>query len=546
MMARDHSIQRPEALKAHPPNAGRIDLAQCRTLIGIYLRQGFRPVPTSSRRQRRPLVTLVVGMLLFGTAFSAGRSVATDLDTYLTALMTAVFALVMMGAVPDSALIRERYLEILYSKPIDERTMLAAQIATRLIYAWVLSSAFATVPLLACEARFSIYWPALTATYFMMVIGGFSSVAIWISSVNYLTRWLSLEKFRAAVRYLNIAVLLACYLPAILVWTSGATGGLTRSYSISSVPLLKVLPSFWFATFFTSGRGADHLLLARIGALAFVMAAVLTSWRPKSAKRYPEMIERMMAADNVSSGLPFSIRLLGGLKRIPVLGHLLVSDQAFGVALLILTCTGREDSSRTRVFAQRIAMAAVFAVCLYHPSSVWVLWVTFYGFNSIKDGVQIISQSSDREASWIFRASPVESAQVIKGIRFSVFFGFLLVPAAFSCFLFYFAYGALAGTLLCASFLLEAAIATSLFLIASPSLPLSQEVNVRGAYINLLVSTLFGMAGLVPISIILFVIRESKAAGTVVAGVLIAVMLAVHIVLTFWAKSRLGGVECEV
>ena len=518
-----------------------LDLSQSRELFWISLRQAARPVASSHGKQRRPLLTLTFSMLTFGIMFSFTRRLAADPQTLLTAIVTTTVAIVAMGTLPDGVNAQEKYLEILYCRPVSDRTVFVSQIIYRLFYVFLMGASFSAVPLLSCANRFRVSAVVIAATFLLLILFSFATVNFCFGAVVYLTKWFSVERFRNAARYLLVTMLLISSLPPILV---SASLGTTRGsvYSINAVPALKLLPTYWVAAFFTDGfdRAA---LLRRAGVIAILLFAAALSWVSITRRQYSETIEKMTSTGATPVSAPISVKMLGYIHALPVVGGSLIPRQSLGIASIILPCSSREDSPRLRVFSQWAIIFCIFLAALFKPSDFWLFLIMLYGFNTIKDGTQIIRQTSNPGGSWVFHSCPVEPAQFIKGIRLSVLFGFFSFPGFLTCILFFSVYGAAIGAFLSVSYLIQAALCVSLFLVISPDTPMSREINSKGALLNLLVSGFLTTGSLALLYAVTIVIKYFGTIGIAVAVAFIIALLTSNFLLTLWAARRLSQTE---
>jgi hypothetical protein len=116
------------------------------------------------------------------------------------------------------------------------------------------------------------------------------------------------------------------------------------------------------------------------------------------------------------------------------------------------------------------------------------LIVAFYGFIGLLTGCDLIKQSSQPAASWPLLAAPIDSLQIIRGMRLVITVKYFALPAALVTFALFVINPPVLAALLSLCYLVETRCLISVLILISPSLPLSAEHVTTAQFVGLGVS----------------------------------------------------------
>jgi len=520
----------------------KLDIPQYLALVKLYVREGFRaPATSGGKKAKSPIVSTVISMTMFGFLFYMGRRYSGDLTTYLIFFYTAAFCIVAVGIIPEASTVYQRNIEVLQSKPVNERTNLAAAATIRLILVFRLLTPYSVIPFIAAHFSFDASWTRLAGSYVGLIAAGFSITTIWLSFLTWALRWIGVDRYRAVAKYLLLALLLLLMVPAYAPYLEEGWGA-PVALSLSSLPWIKALPSAWFAALFA---GNFDLIsnLQRGGALILVGAAIGLSATRKSSMFYAHIFEKMAAVDERPTRRPVALKLMSMARQLPLVGKLIIPDQAFSIASLIIVSTSREDNSRLRTLSLRAFMFCIFVVYLFKPNPALLSGISFCAFSGIAEGMHLVTCSSFPGASWPLVAGPVDPRQMKRGIELAVLWGYVLLPAALGGAVLYWQLDAVVATALLLSYVLQARLLISLYLIMSPRIPLSQAVSPASGFMRMLIGFLYNFLNLVVYGILFLAISYVGIAGLLASGVILLVLAVMGYLFDQWASSRLAELE---
>jgi len=206
-------------------------------------------------------------------------------------------------------------------------------------------------------------------------------------------------------------------------------------------------------------------------------------------KRYPKLLDRLLEPDERRASAPLSVGVLEVASRIPLLGRRLAPAQPLAVASLILTLTQREVMSRIKILVPRIVLIAFFAISLGTANQYFSpMVVAFYGFMGLLTGCDLITQSSQPEASWLLLAAPVDARQIISGLRLAVGLKYFSLPAVLVTIAVFFVNPPILAALLVLCYLVETRCIISLLILMRPAIPLSREHAANSQFVGLVAS----------------------------------------------------------
>ena len=471
------------------PVEGAVDWQQLRAVVRLGLWQGFRSALKPGTGKRAHLLRqLVISMGFVGLFFSIGARRCDDLPTYLTLLFSVAFGIVALSVLPDTLDGRRRNVELLSSKPIASTTLLAARAVSVSIVSALITGSFAVAPLISAALVFNCSWILVVGLFLLLNLGSFAVVVVSLTTVVFAARWFNLDRLRTFAQFLLVAINLSMMGLSLLSMSEIAVGSDSTRFSFGSIPSIKVLPSVWFADFLVSDFGATANL-ERAGALLLLLFALLIATRLDLGKRYPDLVDRLLESDERPTSRPLTVRLLETASRLPFIGKWLVPAQPLAVATLILTLTQRELISRLKILVPRVILIAFFVVALGAGDRYFSpLIVSFYGFIGLLTGCDLIKQSSQPAASWPLLAAPIDSLQIIRGMRLVVTVKYFALPAALVTFALFLINPPVLAALLALCYLIETRCLISALILMSPALPLSAEHVTTAQFVGLGVS----------------------------------------------------------
>jgi hypothetical protein len=525
-------------VSAFPPDAHRIDPLQLRTLVWLGLKQSLGPgTDASTGSKGNPLLQVVLSMNLIGVVLAMNVSRSADLPSFLVLVFAAAFVIVVLAVNPDAEEVQQRRQEIVGSKPIAPRTLVAARAIVLLVIAGLVALCLGLVPIAVALARFRYSWPRAGATYLSLALGSASAAILWLAALMVSARWVSLERIRKTSQLLLVVVM-----TAVTVLSLGWIPGTNGTFSVSARPGLLLLPSSWFATLWLPEPLPSPFPPAA-AALALMMGAVLVGARGVIDRHYPNFADQGAVAVKRP---PRSLMapLLGLTARLPLLGSLLLPPPVQAIATAVVTAAQREDVSRAKVLGPQALAVVAFAVGLSGAQlSATLTMLVYLGFSAVIDGLQVIRQSSHPAASWVFHGAPVSGRELVRGVTLALSLRFLAVPAVLLAILLLRSYPPPLAAVSAVGYLGAARLLVPLGLLLRPAYPLSQEQ--RSA------QSLWGVALGLPLTVAAALLHGllvilTEAVGSVMIGVAAAFVAALYIAawgLGWAAASRLARLE---
>ncbi|HEU4387223.1 MAG TPA: hypothetical protein VFV34_05460, partial [Blastocatellia bacterium] len=199
--------------EAHTERAGRprgpvegvVDHRQLRAVVELTLKQGFRgALKPGTTKRVKPLRQLIVSMAVVGLFFSSAVRRSEDLPTYLILLFSTTFAIVALSVLPDTLEGRRRNIEVLSSKPIASRTMLAARAVNLLFISGLITACFAAAPLAAAKFSFQCSWILAGGLFLLLLLGSFAVVVISLTTLVLAAQWLNLDRLRTLAQFVLV------------------------------------------------------------------------------------------------------------------------------------------------------------------------------------------------------------------------------------------------------------------------------------------------------------------------------------------------------
>jgi hypothetical protein len=461
-------------VSAPAPDERTVDAGQLRVLVHLALKQGLgRGTDASTGAKGFPLLQILFSMTLLGVVlcFNAGR--VADAASFLVLIFAVVFVITVLAINPDTQDVQERRLEILASKPVAPPTFLAARALVLLALSGLLSGCLGLAPLVTALAYFRLPWLRAVAGSLMLVAGSFAVAVVWLSAVMIAVRWISVDRVRKTSQLLLLAAIVGVNVLS-LGWIPFGGAGSSR-FSVSAWPAAAWLPSSWFALFWVDGDvpGSWGRRTAAVGLLG--LAGLVASGR-LFARYYANFAEQS-AAPAARPARALLTRLLDAFARVPGLGRLL-PPPVHAVAAAVLTVTRREDVSRTKTLVPQVMAAGGFALAWWGGApmaAISMTMLTYLGFSSVLDGLQVTRQSSHPGAGWIFWGTPLAPRHVVRGLTIALTLRFLFLPAALLAVLFFRRHPPALAAFLSLAYFLSARLVIPLGLVVWPAQPLSHE-----------------------------------------------------------------------
>jgi hypothetical protein len=539
MSALDSSMREAIAV----PREGRVDWQQLRALIELLLKQGFRPSLLAVKGSRsHPLRQLVVGMTLLGIFFIGNAKYCADPDTFFYFLFTVTFGVVSLCILPDTLDARRRNVEVLDSRPVAKRTLLAARTSLLFMLAGIITVCFGLPPLISTRIFFGCSWGMIAELWLLLVLGSFTVVVLWLTGLLMAAQWFNLDRLRTLAQFALIAVNLSVMGSSLLAM-SGVDGlSKLRPMSLAHRPLLHLLPSVWFANVALGDSGA-WAICERGGALLLFVFAIYLSCGVDLGKRYPRMQERLLSPDESPVRSPMAVRLLDW-TRLHFPGRWLANDQAAAVARLIMIATQRELTSRISVVVPRL-LAVVFFIAAFvgDEYAIAPVLLMIYGFMALVDGVHIVKGNPQAAASWLLAATPVEPRDVIRGTRLVIIWKYFAFPGLLTVIVLAASYEPALAAILILCFLVEARCVISLLFAIAPAWPLSREQTTTNSWMSLVTSLVITTISSTAHVVIVTAYEFMSYAGLMLGVMGIAALITLSYLLDRGAASRLAQVD---
>jgi hypothetical protein len=518
----------------HPTPA--FDFRQARAVFSATLRQGMRPnADANGKRGASPMRGMIFSMFLAGFLASGAGGRSADLRTYLAFIAASACGLAMFIVMPETVEARQRTLEIFFSRPVSIRTVTFGSLAALGVIIALIQASYIAYPLFVGVRDFGCPMWAVVPIFLMFWGTGLTLATLWATALAVAARWLSAARLRRFAQLLLLVVLIG----PILFSVASLTGDREAPLALDALPFARWLPPVWCVDAVFGGT-ARVVWYERLGVLVLAVAAFGLRWRVDADERLPKIAERFSAVQGERARMPVAVRALRMIHRLPGIGRTLVSPRAYGVAALILTVISREEVARLRMFMFNLMLFAAFAAAWLMPmNSSLPFIVGILGFTHVMDSSVIIRQSSQAEATWLLRLTPIDGMAVVRGTRWALLMRFVPLPA-----LLFFILSIRNGSPGLAAFLLAAYVCEACLVIAAsvivkPALPLSSDVQTAntplGGIINYFVTIAAALAHIVVMTVLTLLYGVSR--WPVLAG--IGLLAAAVLVAEVWAASRL-------
>lgn len=460
---------------------GQVDLTQLRAIVTMNLKQALRPGKDPvTGSVGNPIRQIVLSMGAFGLLFAFNADRFADLPSYLIMLFASTFLIASLNIAPDPYDVRQRNLETFHSKAITQKTLLMARIVVLFIIVNFIAVSYALIPLTV--SVFYLDCPVVLAVcaLILLLIGCFSLVVYWLVVLMVAAQFIGLDRVRQMSQGLFLLVLLG------IIGISFDFFGVNEHPFSQSPEKISLIDSVWAkflpSTWFVDALVGDLSLAAnteRMVMLATVCGAIGILWRLDTDGYFPRLIEKLSEPASQPTSSPLSVKLLNLYRLIPPVRRWVIPDHTFALASLVLTVTQREEISRIRTLVPRVFMLLFFLAGLssFRPEARFfgLLMLSYYGFSSVIEGLDIIKQSSHASACWMLQVIPLGGKDILKGLRLTVMVKFFAFPAVLLLIMFYSFHPFLIATLLAIGFFIIARVLIPVLLIVQPTYPLSQD-----------------------------------------------------------------------
>ncbi len=526
------------------PRAGVIDWRQVRALVELHLKQGLRPGMHAATGARvHPIRQLVFSMGVLGLFFIGNAKACVDLQSFLILLFSVTFAMAVFGAMPETLDSRRRNVEVLVSKPVDSRTALAARTLTLFYSIGIIATCFSVAPLISTHWFFSSSWSQIGGAYLMLALGAFSVVMLSLTAIIYSARWFNVDKIRGLAQVLFIIVSLGMTGLSLVSARGLALQRRGSSISLSSSMAVRFAPPAWFAGFL-SGPLDLYTNIERIAAILLTGLAIIMALRLDLGKRYPDLVERLLAPDEKPARVPASVLLVERLGRIPVIGELIAPRQAMAVASMVLTLTGREVVSRLSSLTPRLLVIAFFAIGLFAgDQTISPLLIGFYGYINLISGCDLVKQSPRSEASWLFSSAPVDGGQLIRGARLAIGLKYFALPALLVAVTMFLRHPPLLALLVSIGYLVMGRCIVALTLVTKPAVPLSLEQQPAQTFLGFTFMIGISLVSTIGYALVVFAVDKLGSLGIGLSAAGIAFLSLAGYGLDRAAANRISRLE---
>ncbi|MGH9829639.1 MAG: hypothetical protein ACREDR_41000, partial [Blastocatellia bacterium] len=348
------------------------------------------------------------------------------------------------------------------------------------------------------------------------------------------------DNYRKATQSLNLLCMLGLMVPSMIVLVTGGPASV-HPVSLSDLPLIHYFPPAWFARFFTGGFG-QPAILERVGALLITGAAFGLAVSPRASRRYLESMERAAAIDDSTLRAPLALRAAGWIQSLPAAGKWLIPEQTMAVMSVVLASVQREEYSRLRMLSSRVLIVAFSIWCFIRPDPIILLLIAGWGYGTVTDGVELVKRCSQPGGAWVFRSSPLSSRNLEQGIRLSVILKYFLLPGVLTSVALFKVQAPLPAAALSLTYFAMAGLLSSIMMVMTPALPLTQEATRTPVFWTLIAAWTFNIT-----SVVLYFIQGflfgMGAIGIAAFGLGFLVLCGVCYMSAMWASTRLSTVE---
>jgi hypothetical protein len=515
-----------------------IDRPQLRALVSTLLRQALRPgVDARTGSRGHPLRQVIISLGFIGALFTRNAARSDSPESYLILLFAATLALTMLHVAPDPFEIRQRNSEIIQSRPVSTATLVGAQMVLRLLLAAVIASCFALLPLCALRLAFHTPWLLLGGLYLCLLLGSFTAVVLWLLTVLLAAGVFPLDRVRQTSQLVLIGLVLVVSFGSLF----GGEAGLPSQIALSHRSWVLALPSTWFARLLLADSDAVGTA-QRCGALALLLVALVAPLSTKAWERpYARLLEGELRARERAMRPPLDARVLGLVARIPLVGAWLVPEAPRAVATLVLTMLDREEVSRVKMIVPRVVAFGFFVFGVFGAGGpIVTVMLGYFGIASVLQGLEVVRQSSEFQASWSLFVAPLDTADLARGMRLAILVRLFLWHLALMGTALFLRNPPVSAALLAICYVVAARLTFAAALALRPTLPLSQEQRSVQSLVGFVASFFVNIVLAVAYSTVLLLVALLGKLGAVLAAIGALAFLAGAILLERLAAQRMS------
>jgi len=374
---------------------------------------------TGTGARVHPLRQIGVAMTLLGLTFctNAFRFGAED---YLALLFATGVLFVVLSIAPDSAEVRQQYLEVLHSRPISERTLAAATGVRLVALSALIAGVFGLFPHAVLAFRGRVPVANAVASLLALVAVGALVAVLWVVAMLVLLRWISVARFRAVCQATMLTLVLA-----VMALSVGLPGSELLA-SDQARAVARWLPSTWFARLAWAPDPAA-VLPERLAALGLALAIGVVAWRGGFEGAQAVLRDDVVAPPS-GPGRSLGVRLVAVAERTPLLRRR-VTPPVAALARLVLAVTSREEVSRLKLFAPRVFALLCLGAGFFMEERLMPLVMSgFLSFSAVFEGLESTRQSADAGASWVLWKTPLRRGELLRGLWIALLLRYLALP----------------------------------------------------------------------------------------------------------------------
>lgn len=411
--------------------AAGIDYDQWRALTLAALKIDFRTSSLARGRRHGPAkaVGALVGQFAFYTV--TGGLIAAVIwfgrDPFVAAIVVVAYVMFMVGVASlldhNAAITSPDDYLILGSRPVASRTYFAARVANVLVYTLAMTSAFAYVPLVSFLIRHgtAVGLAAVAAVY----AASLATTLAMIVSYTWLMRVVGPARLKRMLSYVQMMVSFVVYGGYFLVAELIGRQAIVTA-SITKSGWLCLLPPVWFASYVELAAGRWSALETAPAALSLVaLAGLVASIGGRLSIDYAGQLGAVMAASASRPAAPGRSRRAIWFTR----------DEARAVALLIRGQFRNDTKFRMGVLAI-LPLTIVYIIMGVRDGGLGDPFVRQrgQGLGFVTMAIMMfptmlrmnLVRSDSYRASWIFFATPVDRARVVRSSKNLLVVAFLL------------------------------------------------------------------------------------------------------------------------
>jgi hypothetical protein len=403
------------------PQPERLDTGQlCATLALTLAQMLRRGKDAATGAHVSPLRQIGLAMGLLGLAFCANAWRLPPAD-YQALLFAAGVLFVVLAIAPDTPEVRQQMLEVLHSRPVSERTLVAATGVRLLALSVLIAGVFGLLPHVILVYRGGVPPAAALLSLLSLILAGALMAVLWLIAMLVLLRRVSVKRFRS----FSQTAMLVLVLVLMALSLGLPTGGLFESETARS--LARWLPSTWFARL-AWAPDPGGALPERLAAVGLTLGVALVAWRGGFEGGQWALREDALVAPARSAGGSAGVRLVEAAGRTALLRRR-VTPAVASVAALVLAVSSREEVSRLKLFAPRVlTLLTLGAGFVLENRLLPLVMIGFLCFSAVFEGLEVLRQSGDAAASWVLWKAPLERGELLRGLWLALLLRYLALP----------------------------------------------------------------------------------------------------------------------